>query len=88
MKLPVIRESYFLNTVILLISLFVSFITLVFGSAHLIEAAMNPELYKDDPQNLIGGIFCTGLCLVGVIFLLIAFASIKGIIYKIKKNQS
>ena len=88
MKLPVIRESYFLNTVILLISLFISWVTLLFGLAHLIEAAMNPELYKDEPQNVMGGIICIGLCLVGVVFLLIAIASLKGIIYKIKNKKS
>ena len=87
MKLPVIRESYFLNVVILLVSLFVSFFTLLFGLADLTELIVHPELYTSD-QRIEGAIICVVLCLNGVFFLLIAIASIKGIIYKIKKKQS
>ena len=84
MKLPVIRESYFLNIVILLISLFVSWFTLLMGLAHLIEGK-NPNVPYS--EHIKGVTFCIILCIVGVIFLLIAIASIKGIIYKIKKKQ-
>jgi len=90
MKFPVIRESYFLNVVILLVSLFVSWFGLLFGIAHLIEGIFGNDPNPDIPliQSIMGWIIVIGLCVVGVIFLLIAIASIKGIIYKIKKKQS
>ena len=87
MKLPVIRESYFLNVVILLISLFVSWFTLFMGLAHLIEAIFSPNPFDYKLDSIFGAVFCIGLCVVGVIFLLIAIASIKGIIYKIKNRH-
>ena len=79
MKFPVIRESYFLNIVILIVSLFVSWFTLLFGLAHLIGT-------NSDNVNLLGVIFCIFLCMVGVIFLVVAIASIKGILYKLKRK--
>ncbi len=90
MKLPVIRESYILNIFILVFSLFVSWFSLLFGGAHLVEAIINPERDPDIPyyESIMGWIMIIGLCLAGVIFLLIAIASIKGIIYKIKKKRS
>lgn len=86
MKFPVIRESYFLNIVILLFSLFVSWFTLLFGIAHLIEAIgsePNPKMLL--VESIKGWIIVIGLCVVGFIFLVIAIASIKGILYKYKK---
>lgn len=85
MKLFVIRESYFINIVILLFSLFISWIGFLFGFAHLI--------FEFDYKNLeltdvVGVVFCVFLCFLGVLFLLVAIASIKGIIYKIKKSLS
>ena len=82
MKFPVIRESYFLNIVILLFSLFISWFTLLFGLAHLIEGK-NPNVPYS--EHIKGFIFCIVLCVVGVIFLVVALASIKGILYKLKK---
>lgn len=84
MKLPVIRESYFLNIVILLVSLFVSWFTLLIGLAHIIEGR-NPNVPYS--EHIKGFTFCIILCIVGVIFLLIAIASIKGILYKIKNRH-
>ncbi len=81
MKFPVIRESYFLNIVILVCSVFISGFTLLFGIANLI----NPEVSEEYLfQNTI---VCTILCVIGVVFLLIAFASIQGILYKIKNRS-
>jgi hypothetical protein len=31
--------------------------------------------------------FCIGLCVLGVVFLLIAIASIKGILFKLKEKK-
>jgi len=89
MKFPVIRESYFLNVIILLFSLFVSWFVLLFGIAHLIEAVFGDEPKPDIPivESTMGWTMIIGLCVVGLIFLLIAIASIKGIIYKIKNKQ-
>ncbi len=87
MKLPVIRKSYFLNIVILLISLFISWFTLLFGIAHLIEGIIkgrNPNIPYS--ENLLGFAVVITLCVVGVIFLVVALASIKGILYKLKRE--
>ena len=81
MKLPVIRESYFLNIIILVSSLFVSFFAFLFGIANLITPDVSEDFLV---QNTI---VCIVLCLIGVLFLLIAFASIQGILYKIKNRH-
>ena len=70
---------------ILIFSLFVSWFSLLMGLAHLIKGK-NPDIPY--VEHIMGVIICVGLCLVGIIFLLIAFASIQGIIYKIKANKS
>ena len=81
MKFLVIRESYFLNIVILLISLFVSFFSFLFGIANLITPDISDDFLV---QN---SIVCIVLCVIGIVFLLIAIASIQGIVYKIKKKK-
>ncbi len=81
MKFLVIRESYFLNIVILLISLFVSFFSFLFGIANLITPDVSDDFLV---QNTI---VCIVLCIIGVAFLLIAIASIQGILYKYKINK-
>jgi Na+/pantothenate symporter len=86
MKLPVIRESYFVNMAVLICCLVVSFFTLLFGLADLTELIVHPELYTSD-QHIEGTIICIVLCLIGVFFFLIAIASILGIIYKIKNKK-
>ena len=90
MKFPVIRKSYFLNIVILLFSLFVSWFTLLFGIAHLVEAIVGDAHNPGIPyyEIILGWIIVVSLCVIGVLFLLIAFASIQGIIYKIKNKQT
>lgn len=84
MKLPVIRESYFLNITILLFSLFVSWFCLLFGIAHLVEGR-NPNI--PNSEHVIGVMICIGLCIIGVVFLWIAYASAKGILFKIKEKN-
>lgn len=83
MKIPVIRESYFLNIVILIFSLFVGGFGLLFGLAHLLD----PSAHEPSREPVAGLIFVIGLCLLGVVFLLIAFLALKGIIYKIKHRH-
>lgn len=84
MKLPAIRESYFLNIFILLFSLFVSWFCLLMGIAHLIEER-NPNIPDSEHQK--GVMICIGLCVIGVIFLAIAYASAKGIFLKLKEKK-
>ena len=90
MKFPVIRKSYFLNIVILLFSLFVSWFTLLFGLAPLLEPIVGGAHNPGIPyyEIILGWIIVVSLCVIGVLFLLIAFASIQGIIYKFKKKQT
>ena len=84
MKLLVIKESYFLNIFILMFSLFVSFFSLLFGLAHLIEGR-NPNI--PDLEHQKGVMICIGLCVIGVFFLAIAYASAKGIFIKLKEKK-
>lgn len=84
MKLPAIRESYFLNIFIFLFSLFVSWFCLLFGIAHLVEGR-NPNIPESEHQK--GVMICIGLCVLGVVFLWIAYASAKGILFKLKKSK-
>ena len=86
MKLPVIRESYILNIIILLVSLFVSWFTLLFGLAHLIEGGeRNPNI--PHYEHVLGVTFCVSLCLIGIVFLVIAYVAIEGIVYKFKMKK-
>lgn len=80
MKLPIIRESYFMNIVILIFSLFVGFFSLLFGLANLI----NPEV--SDEFLIQNTLICIALIIVGIICLVVAIASIKGILFKLKKK--
>ena len=84
MKLPVIRESYFLNIFIFLFSLFVSCFSLLFGIAHLIEGR-NPNIPESEHQK--GVMICIGLCVIGVVFLWIAYAAAKGILSKLNNRK-
>jgi len=83
MKFPIIRKSYFVNIVFLLVSLFISWFTLLFGLAHLIEGK-NPNVPYS--EHIKGVIFCLILCAVGIVFLVVAIASIKRMLYKLKRK--
>ena len=89
MKFPVIRKSYFLNILILLFSLFISWYTLLFGTAHLVEFVVGGKQHPNIPyyEIMIGWIMVVLICGIGIIFLLIAIASIKGIVFNIKKKR-
>ncbi|MBT8394935.1 MAG: hypothetical protein KJN66_08800 [Bacteroidia bacterium] len=86
MKFPIIRLPKFFNIVILVISLIIAGFTLLFGFAHIFEAIFgepNPDIPYSESMK--GWIIVISLCLIGILFLLIAFASIKGIREKINK---
>ena len=84
MKFPAIKAPFLVNIVILIFSLFVSWFTLLFGLAHLL-GAKNPNVPYS--ETIKGVIICIVLCLVGVIFLVVAVTSIKGILYKLKRKK-
>ena len=93
MKFPVIRLVIrlpkFLNIVILVISLIIAGFTLLFGIAHIIEGIFSePNPNVPYSEKILGWTFVIGLCVVGVVFLLIAIASLNGIQEKIDKKQS
>ena len=83
LKLPIIRESYFLNITILVFSLFIGWFGLYFGLAHLLD----PNSHTESREHIAGVIFCISLCVLGLVFLLIAFLALQGIVYKIKQKK-
>jgi len=78
MKFPIIKTSYLLNTVIIVVSLSISYFFLLFGIANLI--------YPDVPNEYLlqNTIVCIVVCGIGVSFFLLAIASLRGILYKKK----
>lgn len=84
MKLPIIKESYFVNAVILVFSLFISWFGLLFGLAHLVEGR-----HPDTPMNehLLGVAFCVALVIIGLAFGLLALACVRGMIYRYKTSR-
>ncbi len=76
MKFPVLKAPILVNIVIVIISAFISWFTLLFGIAHLVEGR-NPNIPYS--EHLMGLAVVITLCVVGVIFLAIAIAAIKGI---------
>ena len=86
MKFPTIRLPILVNVVIVLISAFISWFGLLFGIAHIFEGR-NPDI--PDSEHIKGVIAVTILCVIGIIFLVIAIAAIRGIIesYKEKKEN-
>jgi len=84
MKFPTIRLPIFVNLVIVLISSIISWFGLLFGIAHIIEGK-NPDI--PNSEHIKGMIAVTVLCMIGIIFLCIAIASIRGIIESYKKKK-
>lgn len=83
MKLPVIRESYFINSFILIGSLLLSIYCLLFGISHLVELKFD----NINLDSIVGIVICLVLCIAGISFLAIAIASAKGIIYMLKSKK-
>lgn len=79
MKFPIIKSSYLMNAVIIVVSLCFCGFFLLFGIANLI----NPDVPHE--YLLQNTIVCIVVCGIGVSFLLLAIASLRGILYK-KKN--
>ena len=92
MKLPILKAPIFLNIVIALISAFISWFTLLFGLAHLIEgiARLIKGIKPDHPigEEILGWVIVLLLCFVGVFFLIVVIAAIQGILVRLKKNRT
>lgn len=84
MRLPILKTPILLNIVIIIISLFISFFGLLFGVAHLIEGR-NPNI--PNSEHLKGLAIVITLCVIGVIFLVLTIAAIRGIIYRVKQRR-
>ena len=78
MKLPIIKTSNLINVVIIIISLFISAFSLLFGIANLINPDVSDEYLFENT------VICIVLCGIGISSLLLAIASLRGIIYKNK----
>ena len=74
MKFPTIKTSNLNNTLIIVVSLFISGFFLLFGIANLINPDVPIEFLM---QNTI---VCIVVCGIGVSFLLLAIASLRGIL--------
>ena len=83
MKLPVLKAPILVNIVTVIFSVIISGFTLLFGIAHLIEGR-NPNIPYS--EHLLGLTFVIILCVVGVIFLVIAIAAIRGILDKLNRK--
>lgn len=84
MRFPVIRAPLWVNLTIVIVSAFISWFTLLFGIAHLIEGR-NPDI--PESEHLKGVVSVITLCVIGVIFLMITIAAIRGIIERYRKNR-
>ena len=93
MKNPFLKTPLLLNIFILIISGIISVFTLLFGLAHLYEAifgSSSQETVSSIPpgEMLLGGIMVSLLIIIGIVAMLAAVTSIKGIIHKFKRRAS
>ncbi len=73
-----IKASGLTNVVIIIISLFISVFSFLFGIANFIYPEVSDEFLF---QNTV---VCIVLCCIGLVFFLLAIASLRGIQYKSK----
>jgi hypothetical protein len=81
MKSLIIKASNLTNIVVLIASLIISYFFFLFGISNYINPDV-PDAYLT--QNTVA---CIIVCLIGLGFLLIAIASLRGILYKNKKKR-
>lgn len=90
MKFPVIKEPIRVNIGVFIFSVIISGFTLLFGIAHIIEGingikeGSNPDIPIG--EQLVGWTFVILLCVLGVIFFVIAIAAIRGILAKLNRK--
>ena len=83
MKIPVIRESYLLNSAILIISLALGWFGLYYGLGHL----LNPSAHTPSREPIGALILVIGLTLLGLAMLFIALLALQGIIHKFRHRD-
>ena len=83
MNFPTLKASILVNIIIAIISAIISSFTLLFGIAHLVEGRNPNILYSEHLKGLTIVII---LCVIGVVFLVVTIAAIKGIIDKSKRK--
>ncbi|WP_228853290.1 hypothetical protein [Aegicerativicinus sediminis] len=84
MKFPTLKAPIAVNILITLFSGFVSFFGLVFGIAHMFGEP-NPNIPRS--EHIKGVIAVATLCVLGVAFLIITIASLRGIFQKLKERK-
>ena len=81
MKFFLIKASNLTNVLVLIASLIISYFFFLFGIANYINPEV-PDAYLSQNTAV-----CAVLCLIGLGFLLIAIASLRGILFKNKSNK-
>ncbi len=81
MKSLIIKASNLTNVIVLIASLIISYFFFLFGIANYINPDI-PDAYLS--QNTV---VCAVLCVIGLAFLLIAIASLRGILFKNKSKR-
>jgi succinate dehydrogenase hydrophobic anchor subunit len=90
MNFPTFKAPILANIIIAIISAIISSFTLLFGFAHLIEGIT--QIIKGTSPNhpveesIMGWTIVIFLCVIGVGFLIVTIAAIKGIIDKSKRK--
>ncbi|WP_370477103.1 hypothetical protein [Tamlana flava] len=88
MRNPLLNKPVLLNVVILIISGFISFFTLLFGIAHIIQGVKQniegKSPYIPNGEVVLGVIIVALLCIIGIMSLLLTIAAILAIIKRIK----
>ena len=83
MNFPTLKAPILVNIIITIISAIISSFTLLFGIAHLVEGR-NPNIPYS--EHLKGLTIVIILCVIGVVFLVITIAAIKGILFELNRK--
>lgn len=89
MRLPVLKAPVLINIFVVLVSMAIGGFSLLFGFAHVIEGikvGRNPNIPLR--EEMLGWTFVILLCIIGVVFLVITIAAIRGILDKVNKKSS
>jgi len=87
MKLPVLKAPILVNIVVIFFSALISWFTLLFGIAHIIEGSESRYPNISNSVHLLGVAVVITLCVIGVIFFVITIAAIRGILFQVKKRK-
>lgn len=85
MKFPILKAPIVMNLFVIIVSAVVSFITLTIGIAHIFGEG-NPDIPM--AEQLLGVAVVAMLCAIGLVFLLLIIAAIKGIFHKLQEKKS